>query len=186
MIFLIAVLHALPVFAAAWFSSNKAALWGAALVSALVAVGTGNPAYLAVDLLAIGVALWNCLKVLKRRTRREEPPAIAPPPKPELGGSDFLWIGMAMLVGLFAFLFALPQSNPSSPPAPPTSSVQAPTVQVVPSKTLSEPQPWAQKVDEPARQRESVTVRAPRTSTAERCLRIYDEKKMVACLETVK
>lgn len=184
MILLIALLHAVPIFAAVWFTNSKAALWIAAVASAAVAVATGNSAYLVADLLAIGVALWNCLEVLKRRVPREVPPKPAVPVVSQSGsGGGSFWVGLGLLGCLFAFLFALPSSKAPTPatPSPQTPANYAPP----PSNSASVARPKAASVNEqPRKQPKPATAATDRT--VQDCLRIHYEKKMVACLETAK
>lgn len=58
MVFSIALLHALPVLAIGMWLKNKELLWGAAVVSGLLALVTGGLRYFGADVVAIGLAVW--------------------------------------------------------------------------------------------------------------------------------
>jgi hypothetical protein len=61
MITLIAVLHALPVLIAGFLSKRRSPAVFAAVVMVLAGMLTGNPAYMAVDVFAVGLALAICI-----------------------------------------------------------------------------------------------------------------------------
>lgn len=61
MIYLIALLHAVPVLVIGLASNSRSRSISVAIFMALLGVITGNPAYMAIDLFAVGVALWFCL-----------------------------------------------------------------------------------------------------------------------------
>lgn len=179
LIFLIAALHALPIFVVAWNSSNRAWVWLVAAISAVVAVVTGNPTYAAADLRAIAIALWNCLEVIKRRETNEPPREVIAPPEPKTAESVSGWGWAVVLFAALAFIFFQPSRGPLGPsasvatPMPPTANTLPPIVV---------PRPVAQKAGDISR-----TPAIPRTRlTAEQCLRMADERKMVRCLEIAK
>ena len=61
MIALIAVLHALPVLIAGFLSKRRSPAIFAAVVMVFVGMLTGNPTYIAVDIVAVGLALAICI-----------------------------------------------------------------------------------------------------------------------------
>jgi hypothetical protein len=61
MIYLIALLHALPVLVIGLGSENRSKTINAAVFMGFLGVITGNPAYILIDLLAVVVACWFCL-----------------------------------------------------------------------------------------------------------------------------
>lgn len=60
MYLLFALAHGVPVFIAAAISESKVAIVCTAVVMVAVGVATGNPAYLFLDVLAVGVTSWIC------------------------------------------------------------------------------------------------------------------------------
>lgn len=173
MVLLIAALHALPIFFIAWYSNNRAWVWLVAIVSGAIALSTGNPTYAFADLLAIGIALWNCLEVIKRRTNKaharepSEPQVVKKPI--DIGR----WIGALILVALFASIFASiflessPRHSSASAEPPPSIAIPTPTV-ASPAQENLIPSPETHE---------------QHRLTVEQCLRIGNEHKMTQCLE---
>ena len=67
MIYLIAMLHAVPVFVIGLTSGSRSRCINTAVFMACLGVITGNPTYIAVDLVAVGLALWISLASLGKR-----------------------------------------------------------------------------------------------------------------------
>lgn len=181
LILLIAVLHALPIFVVAWVSNSKAWVWFAAAMSAIIAVALGNLTYLFADLLAIGLALWNCLEVLKQRKRSE--PAQEPVAPRELKSSTDVvsWIVPLLALSAFAFILLQPDRNPQTLAAP----VAEPTP--TPSNTSAEALAPSQAGQLTAPRTQGPSTRELRDRLiVERCLKIADEREMTQCLEKVK
>jgi hypothetical protein len=61
MIYLIALLHAVPVFVIGLASGSRSWSITTAIFMVFLGVMTGDPAYMVVDLVAVGLALWICL-----------------------------------------------------------------------------------------------------------------------------
>lgn len=72
---LIALLHAVPVFAIAAITNSKFAIGLTAAVMACVGVFTGAPPYMLLDIAAVGVATWVGLSTA-RPTSNTEPSQI--------------------------------------------------------------------------------------------------------------
>lgn len=78
MIFLIAFLHAIPVLIAGMGTHNRGRVIGTAAFMAVIGLVTGNVVYIAIDLIAVGLALGYCLSKADdgsgsgRQTRRQE------------------------------------------------------------------------------------------------------------------
>jgi len=183
MILLIALLHALPIFLVGCRSQSKALLWLVASISAAVAFLTGNPAFIAADLIAIAVSLWNCLELINTRATELPPTSqvVQPVYKTEEAGGDWTWV--AIFVGFLAFLYLLSYKT-----KPAAVQQQAPSISdLTPvsgkhSSLPNAPTSTVKKRDESGQP----PVRRIERLTAEQCLRIVDEGKMVQCLQTVK
>lgn len=67
MIYLIALLHAVPVFVIGLASGSRSLSINTAIFMACLGVLTGDPAYMVVDLIAVGLALWICLASISER-----------------------------------------------------------------------------------------------------------------------
>lgn len=72
MIYLIALLHALPVLVIGLASENRSKTINAAVFMGSLGVITGNPAYILIDLLAVVVACWICLSNIKKPSRLDD------------------------------------------------------------------------------------------------------------------
>ena len=181
LIFAIAAVPAAFVLFVADKTRSKSAIVLTATVAAAVGVLTGNPAYLGLDLIFVGIALfiaWNIAKTPLQRTpeeierrRLERIQAEEAQAKWDKAVNEFIFI--ALLVGLgvmvLTFKYWLPivapmQSQPQPAIQPPASAV---TPQARP------PQKSAPKPAPAQRQPRSV----------EQCLKIADESAMVRCLE---
>lgn len=187
MVILIAILHALPIFAFAWRCSTKTGLWGVAAMSAVIAVFTGNPAYLYAHLLAIGPALGICLVIMKKKrlAHRMVPlPVANPPPHPTRAGQ---WIGALPLSAVVAFIFLQNSGDQSSSPVAPSRQISNPPINAAhdfvsgPIQTtpigVSPQRPLSYEQKKPV---------AHVVKTAKQCLKIVVEIEMVKCLEEAK
>ena len=61
MFLLIALAHAIPVFIAAAVAEKRSSVIWTALVMIAIGVMTGNPAYAALDIIAVAAVTWLCL-----------------------------------------------------------------------------------------------------------------------------
>lgn len=82
MIYLIAFLHAIPVLIAGMGTHNRGRVIGTAAFMAVIGLVTGDVAYIAIDLVAVGLALGYCLSkvddgnVSGHHTRHQENAAV--------------------------------------------------------------------------------------------------------------
>lgn len=67
MIYLIGLLHAVPVIVIGLASGSRSRSINTAIFMACLGVLTGDPAYMVVDLIAVGLALWICLASIGER-----------------------------------------------------------------------------------------------------------------------
>ena len=181
MVLLIAALHALPIFFVAWKWSSKGLVWVTAILSAVVAFETGNPAYIIPDLVAIGISLWNCLAVINRRmTEAGTTPGaqLVTPSKPP----DFArWIGGLVLIAILAFFVfdSAPQRQATTAPPPVYKPLPA-----------QRPESNNTEVGAPNQPNVSQFKSKPTAESAQRsiqsCLRITSDEKMIRCLERTK
>jgi hypothetical protein len=125
----IALLHGVPVFLIGAMTKSKVALTLSAVVAAAVGVMTGNPAYIAVDLIAVAVAFGLGMLAIGSGGRElAAPPQSSAPEtakKPESGSS---WVGGALVVGVLAiFLYNKFADSPKPSPAyQPPQATQSP------------------------------------------------------------
>lgn len=78
MLYLIALLHAVPVLVIGLASNSKSRAIYTAIFMATIGVITGNPVYMAIDLLAVGLALWFCLAVIDESSPSQAPKTNSP------------------------------------------------------------------------------------------------------------
>ena len=180
MVFLIAALHALPIVVVAWNWNSKLALWLVAGASALVAVFFGNPAYAYADLLAIAVALWNCLEVVKRR-RASLPATKAAGLGDETSSINTVrWVALAACVAILVYLYVDSESHVSR-----TLTTHSSPIRTAPLPSTSNelepvsvpPPPEAMQVEPPPQ-----PIRSRPQKTVEQCLAIVNEQRMLQCL----
>lgn len=186
MIFFIALLHTLPIFFYTWKYNSKTGLWVVAGVCAAIGVATGNSAYTYADLLAVGVVLWNCIKVLKRRQQSQllvPVVSVRAPPGPNQASQ---WVGAIVLLGILVFVLFQGLSQPIAavaPPAPATpSSIPSPEAIAVPPARVIPLQVQNARPVTPEPRKPIRRTAGP----VERCLAIIAEAQMVKCLEGVK
>lgn len=77
----IVLLHAIPVVVIAVWSKNKIALSIAAIISAIIGVAVGNPAYIAFDLIGVAVAFGLGMSFISSRKPIVPPNSLSHPPK---------------------------------------------------------------------------------------------------------
>jgi hypothetical protein len=129
-VFLIALLHAAPVFVIAVWTESTVKLILAAVVAGIIGVGTGNPAYAAADLIGIAVAFGLGISFIN--SRKPGPPTQTKKPLPETEKSnDSSWVGKAIGLAIVAIFFYIMATNKSLPVLPPV--VYAPKASTIPS-----------------------------------------------------
>lgn len=203
-VFLIAALPAVGVFVVAEKTRNKGAVVVAALVAAALGALTGNPAYLGVDLLFVGIAVfisWNITNTPIYRTpqeiadaqekaRLERIQAAEAAAKRDKAIAEFLQGAVVICVigGFFFWKFWEPtapaRATPNVALQPQSLNVAAP-----PARAGSGPNS-AQKADS-TRQPGDTKRNVKKTPTVkkhpvEKCLEIINEQAMVRCLESAK
>jgi hypothetical protein len=186
MVFLIAIIPALFVFAVGVMSASKFKTRASAIIAALLGVFTGNPTFMAIDLVAVVIAYGLVSVTWSKAGTRAPPPyvqkPVIPPPKlapaPKVSSlmtSDFLMLGFACLCVLFFFAGGSDWLKNTASPAPPP---------------IQSSQPKVNKPNEvPKTDKVSVQKEAPvrkRAVTVEDCLKIVDDNAMVRCMERAK
>lgn len=68
-VFLIAIMHGIPVFLSALVFRNKTAIWIAAAIMAVMAGATGNPSYMFVDWIGVATGILLGMFVLNPQRR---------------------------------------------------------------------------------------------------------------------
>lgn len=183
MIFLIALIPAFSVFVVAAITESRAKTTIAAVVAAAVGVLTGNPAYMALDLLFVGVVYWVSMSTLGSGASEKAPP-VAPKPEPVVAKRDSdagtTWVVLGGL-GFLAYVVFGSGSNhrPASQPQPAEVAKPAaatPVNSYVPAPSMPMPQPTA-VTTQPKR---------PPKSPLQRCLEIKSDDKMAKCLEALR
>ena len=196
MVFLIAIVPALFVFVVGAMSASKSKTRAWAIIAALLGIFTGNPAFMAIDLVAVAIAYGLAsLAWSKAGTRGPSPqpmpapqpvtlpptPPHAPPKSSDSNASVILVISLAALC-LFLFYSSgsnQPKTTAYQTPQPVPSShykVSKPN-EVVKAANTSKPEKPAVRKETPVRKR-AVTVVD--------CLKIVDDQAMVRCMERAK
>lgn len=195
-VLLIALVPAVTVFLVAVVTGSKGRTSLAAIAAAGIGVLTGNPAYIAIDILTVGVLYWLSMWTLLRMKRAasasdKAATPVAAPPAPAFqrpsDGEGHLWVAGVLGIGLliafrawspsgnFSTLASLPARNVS--PAAAAHEVKGPAV---PAKT---PQASAASVRSTAR---PAVVKAKADPTKklsiQDCLQLKSEQQMVACV----
>ena len=70
-VFLIAMMHGVPVLLSALVFNTKTAIWIAAAIMAVVAGFFGNPSYMFVDWMGVATGVLLSMLVLKTGTKKE-------------------------------------------------------------------------------------------------------------------
>lgn len=121
MIFLLALIPALGVFVVAAITESKAKTSIAAVVAAAIGVVTGNPAYMALDLLFVAVVYWVSVSNLGSGASVKGHP-VAPRPEPVVAKSDsgagITWVVVGGLVFLAYAIFGSGSNHRPASQAP--------------------------------------------------------------------
>jgi hypothetical protein len=182
MIFLIALIPALGVFVVAAITESRAKTTIAAAVAAAIGILTGNPAYMALDLLFVVVVYWVSMSTLGSGVSEKAPP-VAPKPEPVVAKRDSdaatTWVVLGGL-GFLAYVVFGTGSNhrPASQPPPAVVAKPAagtPVNSYVPAPSVPMPQPTPIATQ---------PKKLPK-SALQRCLEIKSEEKMAKCLGTL-
>lgn len=148
MIFLIALIPALGVFVVAAITESRAKTTIAAVVAAAVGVLTGNPAYMALDLVFVAVVYWVSISNLGGGTSEKALPA-APKPEPVVAKRDSeagtTWVVLGGL-GFLAYVVFGTGSNHRPASQPPPAVVAKPVAATpgnsyLPAPSMPMPQP---------------------------------------------
>ena len=194
---MIAIVPAIVVAAVAVVTGSRFWTWMAAAAAAAVGVFSGQPQFMAVDLVTVALALWMSLAGLRGKSK---PSVEKPAPAKEQSSADH---GVAALVGLIsvaalAFLFLTPSTQTPDTtkvqPAPAANAVkQMPTVPSAKTQMPVDPQSQKQrqkvdsKVTQNPRVANSVTAQRVNPLTPlEQCLTIPSEAGMSRCIERLK
>ena len=78
MIFIIALLHAVPVFAVAMLFKRRGPVWISAVVMAVIGSATGASAYTGIDLAVVALATWLCVSNIPVTAARTTSTSIGP------------------------------------------------------------------------------------------------------------
>ncbi len=181
MILLIALIPAVIVFLVAVGTESKAKTTVAALIAAALGVFTGNPAYMVLDVAAVGFAYWLAMSVVWDTTKPKTSTTVATPaPTPVVNKADsdsYSAVVVIAVLGVFAYL----SFSSSSSHRPPSEQTQSASTQ--PTAPVQKPYiaPQLSPVPPPDTVQKQPK-RAPK-APLQRCLEIRSEDKMVACLE---
>lgn len=203
-VLLIALVPALAVVLIA--GTTRSMVWTslAALVAAGVGVLTGNPAYLVLDVLAVGVLYWLSMRTLHRAKAAAKPepdlkqqrsPAATHPPKRAAGGEKWsAALGVAGVLGYAAYV-AISAGLPSRSPPPIPASMARSADSLHPSSPLATGVPAAVGDRAPPVPLSPVRTAARTPSASEKkkrdtgkrlsiqeCLQIKSEQRMQACM----
>lgn len=182
MFFLIALLPALSVFYIAAISKSRAKTTVAALLAAAVGVLTGNPAYMALDLLfvvvAYGVSMWG---VGSGTGGKASPVASKSEPVVARGDSDpGTTLGILGGLGFLAYLIFGSGSNHGPANKSPPAVVAKPPA-AIPANLYVPALPKPTQLPAVV----SAQPKRPPKSPLQRCLEIKSDDKMAKCLETL-
>jgi len=150
LVFLIAALPAAAVVFVADKTRNKAAIIAAALVAVAVGVLTGNPAYMGLDLLCVGIGLYISWQIAKtpiyrtpeeiERLRLARIKAEEEQAKWDKAFNEF--IINALIVGAVALFLFIKIWTPATPAAAqPQQAVQPPPPAAAPGQPQPKPPP---------------------------------------------
>lgn len=203
-VFLIAALPAVGVVVVAEKTRNKGAVVVAALVAAALGVLTGNPAYLGVDLLCVGIAIfisWNItntpiyrtpeeIATAQEKARLERIKAAEAAAKRDIAIAEF-FKGTVAIIAIGGFLL-WKFWEPSVPgKATSNAAVQPQSQQAVAQPVGAAVTPKRVKKVNSVQQSGNTQRNVKKTHTAkkrsvEKCLEIVDEQAMVRCLESAQ
>jgi len=174
----IAVLHGLFVTYAAHKFSSKIITVLAAIISAIVGVATGNPAYMGADFVGVAIGLWIGIGIMEEQPAKAPKPvavvvsaAHAATPKNEGVG----WVIVATLIaGLFFYNFLKDTRPPTKPTPQPTPRVNAPVT--------APPARYPDAANTQHSNNKVQKAKKPKKTALQRCLEIRSDEKMAACL----
>lgn len=193
MVFLIAIIPALFVFVVGVMSASKSTTRAWAIIAALLGIFTGNPAFMALDLMAVAIAYGMASFAWHKPDAHASSPSQIPEPIPDLAptvlspapkasdskSSVFLVVGFAALCYFFIFSGSGQPQNTARPAPPPVPSVQYKF-----NKPIDVPQTKPTEQKEPRTQQEAPVRK--RAVTMEDCLKIANDNAMVRCMEKAK
>lgn len=198
----IALLPAVVVVVIAEKTRSKGAVVVAALIAAAVGFFTGNPTYIFVDLLFVGIATWIAWSITNTPIYRSPEEIAAAQEKARLEriqeqeaeerfekalAKFFQGAVVVIAIGGF-FLWKSLQPSTSQHDANNTAGVRPPAQQALSQPTRPEarpPKPKQAKSSRPSKasQRNAKKPPAAEKSSVEKCLLIPNEQMMVRCLE---
>ena len=195
---MILAIAAIPAVAVAVISSttgSRMATLLAALIAVAVGLLTGNPAYAALDVGCVAIAIWlswpqaDPKKVQATATKRAAQRAYYE--SAEYKRKENLWTvvgGVAMVGGYLLYLFwPIVMTNKLSFVPPSNTTVTAPSTYAV-TVPAAVAKPLAPKVSKAAAGKEPQISRPQKVikTTFQQCVQIPDEGKMQNCLEKLK
>lgn len=66
-VFAIGAAHALPPILGATIGKSKRGVWIGVTIAALIAVASGNPAFVAMDLIGVALGTWIAMSILDKK-----------------------------------------------------------------------------------------------------------------------
>lgn len=203
-VFLIALIPAIGVVVVAEKTRSKGAFSVAAIVAAGLGLLTGNPEYIGIDLLFVGIATyisWNITKSPVYRSpeeiaaaqeiaRLERIKAEEAAVKRNKDLTEFFQATLALgAIAFFLFWKFWQPSAPQTNGANATTQLQPQPVAAQPARAAIKPEK-AKKVN--SKQSTAATQRSAKKTPptpkhpVEKCLQISDEQAMVRCLESAQ
>ncbi len=129
----IVLLHAVPVFIIAVWTKSKFALILAAVVAAIIGVATGNPSYVAADLIGVAIAFALGISFINKQRPSARPKIEDLPPALEKKKEDSSWFsGIVVVVIVAIFLYNKSSDKPAPPPVQVQQQALVPPKQVQP------------------------------------------------------
>ena len=200
-VFLIAVVPAIGIVVIAEKTRSKGAVLAAAIVAAGLGLLTGNPAYIGIDLLFVGIATYISLNITKKPIYRTPEEIAAAQEKSRLARiaeqeakarqkkSIAEFFQGALMLGAVVFVLFGKFWQPSAPNEniPHVAmQPQLPPVATQPNRATVKPEK-PQKVNSaqssPVTQQSAKKTPLEKKNSVEKCLKIPDEQAMVRCLE---
>lgn len=112
----IVLLHAVPVFIIAVWTKSKFVLILAAVVAAIIGVATGNPSYMAADLIGVAIAFALGISFINHQRPSARLQIEEPPPALEKKKEDSSWFsGIVIVVIVAIFLYNKAFDKPAPP-----------------------------------------------------------------------
>jgi hypothetical protein len=170
----IILLHAIPVLVVAVWTESKIALTIAAIIAGIIGVVSGNPAYMAGDLIGVVIAFGLGIFFINSQKPFVAPQIKKLPPAPEKKEEDSSWIGgIVGLVIVVTFLYNKATDKPASSRPP----VQVPQQAYVPLKPQQSP-----RSERPADTRKTSTANGNRgNSDLRHCLNLPTDTAIMRC-----